>query len=147
MSLSPLSSAYKTAKQWRRTSKLHYGFSSWKKKNSLDTRCSCLIIPATYASNRFSAFRQRSAIPLSRENLIEKLRDPAKTSFLPSFLSRFFPERQRNRNKCEQDLTEFFLSFFPPFGTRSFGWRLSFIGFRIRLETRIVSNNVRSIEC
>lgn len=103
-----------------------------EKKNSLDTRCSCLIIPATYASNRFSAFRQRSAIPLSRENLIEKLRDPAKTSFLLSFLSRSFPERQRNRNKCEQDLTEFFLSFFPPFGTRS----LTFVVYRLSNSTR-----------
>lgn len=103
-----------------------------EKKNSLDTRCSCLIIPATYASNRFSAFRQRSAIPLSRENLIEKLRDPAKTSFLPSFLSRSFPQRQRNRNKCEQNLTEFFLSFFPPFGTRS----LTFVVYRLSNSTR-----------
>lgn len=102
-----------------------------EKKNSLDTRCSCLIIPATYASNRFSAFRQRSAIPLSRENLIEKLRDPAKTSFLPFFRD-LSPERQRNRNKCEQDLTEFFLSFFPPFGTRS----LTFVVYRLSNSTR-----------
>lgn len=114
-----------------------------EKKNSLDTRCSCLIIPATYASNRFSAFRQRSAIPLSRENLIEKLRDPAKTSFLPSFLSRSFPERQRNRNKCEQNLTEFFLSlFFPPLElARSDDvCRLSAFEFDSRLGSSVITS-------
>lgn len=106
-----------------------------EKKNSLDTRCSCLIIPATYASNRFSAFRQRSAIPLSRENLIEKLRDPAKTSFLPSFLSfEIFPRTTKKSKQMRTRFNRVFSLFFSPLWNSLV--RMTFVVYRLSNSTR-----------
>lgn len=117
-----------------------------EKKNNLDTRCSCLIIPATYASNRFSAFRQRSAIPLSRENLIEKLRDPAKTSFLPSFLSRSFPRTTKKSKQMRTRFNRVFSLFFSPLWNSLVDvCRLSAFEFDSRLGSSVITSGALNV--
>lgn len=117
-----------------------------EKKNSLDTHCSCLIIPATYASNRFSAFRQRSAIPLSRENLIEKLRDPAKTSFLPSFLSRSFPRTTKKSKQMRTRFNRVFSLFFSPLWNSLVDvCRLSAFEFDSRFRLSVITSGALNV--
>lgn len=114
VSLSALSSAYKTAKQWRRTSKLHYGFSSWKKKKKKKVKAwkqprhshSCLIIPAIREQSifRFSTTVRHPFVAWKFNWKTEGSR--FRENFLPLFLS-FFRDLFPNDKKIAKTWTRF----------------------------------------